>query len=211
MFAGDAGPAAAGVPRPVGDQHRLLPVGHLDHGPAVGIDDERRAVECQLVLPADPIEIGQRKAGGCDPAFDQVPADVVLVELIGTAVGDQQQFGTGIDEVGADVVEPDILADRKTDPDPAKGERLGQRPGGEHPLFIEGAVVGEFALEADEALLAVLGDDHRIVGLAPLDHDRAEHERGPRPGGCGDQSGSGLGGSAQKLGVEDEVFGRVAG
>ena len=78
---------------PIGDQQRFVPVAQLHDALAVGVDDEGRAVEHQLVLAADAVEIGDRKRRLQRAAANQPIALVVLVELVGAAVGHQQHLG----------------------------------------------------------------------------------------------------------------------
>ena len=53
---------------------------------AVGGHDDRVAVEDQVVLPADHVDVGERAAGLGGPTRDQLAADVVLVALVRRAV-----------------------------------------------------------------------------------------------------------------------------
>ena len=115
---------------------------------AIVVDDEARPVEHQLVLPADAVEIDQRQPGLDHPR--RGPARwrrSSLSSSYGLPLGTSSISAPASARCGADRLEPDVLADRHAELDPAQLDRLGQRPGGEHALLVEGAVIGQFVLE----------------------------------------------------------------
>ena len=57
---------------------------------------ERRAVEHELVLAADLVDVDQRQVALGDARDRDVEADVVLVAPVGRAVRHDQQFGAGL-------------------------------------------------------------------------------------------------------------------
>ena len=77
--------------------------------------DERRAIERQLVLTTDTVEVSDWKACLQSAGADNLLTLNVLIELVGAAVGHQQHFRTGVGEMRADDLLPDILADRDAD------------------------------------------------------------------------------------------------
>ena len=116
---------------------------------AVGVERERAAVEDELVLAADHVEIDEREAALDHPRDRDVLADGELVALIRRGVGNEQDLAAGFEDAFDRVRPPDVLADRNPDPDAAKHDRPRRRPGRKHPLLVEDAVVGQIDLEPD--------------------------------------------------------------
>ena len=104
----------------VDDEQLLLELRAAGEHRAVGGHDDRVAVEDQVVLAADHVDVGERAAGLGRPAGDELAAHVVLVALVGRAVDDEQELGAGAagQRHGAAVL-PDVLADDDGDVDPA--------------------------------------------------------------------------------------------
>src|SRR3546814_12562237 len=76
-----AGPATVGALRPAGDALLLLPVDQPVQGPPVAVEHERTAVEYQLVLPADAVQIDERQPRLGDPVREHpAPPPVVRSE-----------------------------------------------------------------------------------------------------------------------------------
>ncbi len=136
---------------------------------------------------------------------------IVLVELIGAAIGHQHQLGAGVGEVGADRFLPDVLADRQAELDAAELDRLRHGPGREHALLVEGAVVGELALEGSGDHSAALGEQQRVIVEPAFVDDGADEHR--RAGGVGrvDQPLGRLHGPSDKLGLQHQVLWRISG
>ena len=78
---------------PVRHQQRFFPIAQLADAFAIRMDNEGRAVEHQLVLPADAVEIDDRERGLQRAGAHQLVAKLVFVELVGTAVGHEQHLG----------------------------------------------------------------------------------------------------------------------
>ncbi len=76
----------------VDDEEVLVELRRPGEDPAVRGDDDRVAVEDQIVLPADHVHVRERAAGLRGPAGDELAAHVVLVALVGGAVEHQQQL-----------------------------------------------------------------------------------------------------------------------
>ena len=169
------------APAPLGERDRLLPGGKLRGETAVGIEHEGGAVEDELVLAADLVEIEKWQAGLGDARLGLVQAHVGLGPVEGRAVGRDEDFravlGKALGHVGA----PDVLADRHAEPDAAKGDRLRHRPLRKDALLIEDAVVGQIDLEAHRGDLARVKQRHRVIDLAALGPDRAREHGGARP------------------------------
>lgn len=77
-----------------------------DGGPAmlIGIQRERRAVEDQLVLAANLVQIDQRQPALGDPRHHDGQPEIGLVAGIGRAVRHHQDFGAGLGETFDDVL-----------------------------------------------------------------------------------------------------------
>jgi hypothetical protein len=92
----------------------------------------------------------------------------------------------------------------------AKHDRLGKRTGLEQAHFVEGAVVGQFVLEARRLDLALVEQGDPVEQRAVLDEDRADQHRraaiGRRPG----QQFQLSRGAFDQGRLEDQVLGRIA-
>ena len=75
----------------VRDQQRLLELGAPRDQAALGVDDDRIAVEDQLVLAAHHVHVGQRRAGLAGPPGDQFQPGLVLAPFVGGRVRYHQQ------------------------------------------------------------------------------------------------------------------------
>ena len=95
----------------------------------------------------------------------QQPADEACGDARHIDHGERVQDARAmVDEVGADVGVPDVLADGHADRDALDGHRLGQRTGREIALFVEHIRIGQFALEEGSDDLAVLCNNCAITG-----------------------------------------------
>ena len=137
---------------------------------AVGVEDERAALEHQFVLAADLVEIDQRQAAFDDPRHGDVLADRELVALIGRGVGHEQDFAAGLGDALDRVRPPDVLADRHADAHAAKRRSARARARAEHALLVEHAVIGQIDLEP-----------HRLDAPARRAARRRCRARRPRP------------------------------
>jgi hypothetical protein len=112
--------------------------------------------------------------------------------------------------VAAHVGEPDVLADRHADHDPAKYDRLGERTRLEQANFVESAVVGQLALEPGRLDPAFVEQRDAVIQRAVLDEDRADQHRRTAVAG-GPRELLQLGRRAfDQRGLEDQVLGRIA-
>ena len=114
---------------------------------AVGVDDERVAVEDELVLAADHVDVGERAAGLARPPRAQLEAHVVLVALVRRPVDDHEQSGAGVAHLGdRPAVLPEVLADGERDVDAVDADHGRARARDEVAELVEHAVVGQVVL-----------------------------------------------------------------
>ena len=192
-------------------QHDFLKFRQLESDRAIGIDRKRGAVEYQLVLAADLIQINQRQAGLDHAAERDVEPFLGFAAPIGRAVRHQEDFAAGfgqaLDHFGA----PDILADRYPDASALDHNRTGQRAGRENPFFVEHAVIRQIDLEADCLDPAAGEKGVRIVELAVLKPRRAdEHGWAAIAGVARQRFDRGAAGRLKRR-LEHQVFRRIAG
>ena len=128
---GRARPAArrSSAPRsPAGQRQRLDEAGRLRHQPAVGVEREGAAVEHQLVLAADLVDVEQRQPGLGHPRHGELQPQVLLAVLERRAVGDEQDLGPALGQALGHVLGPHVLADHDAEADAlAARQRQGQR------------------------------------------------------------------------------------
>jgi len=121
-------------------------------------------------------------------------------------------FGQAFDDVLVVApVGPGVLADGYPKPHATEAHRTGHGPGGEHPLFVEHAVIRQVDLEADGVDAPAGKERISIVELAVLDPRRPDEERGTAVAGfacqrldCGTASGL-------ERRLEHQVLRRIAG
>jgi hypothetical protein len=140
----------------------LLEGGHLVGELAVGVQDEARAVEDLVVLPAEEVEVDERQAR-LDHAGDHLGlTDIHLAPVIGGAVGHQQDLGPGFRKRFGHVVEPRVLADRHADAQGADAHGARRVARVVVALFVEDVVVGQVVFQDGRRNLTVLQD---VVGV----------------------------------------------
>ena len=163
---------------PRGERDALLPVRELHGNAAVGVHHEAGAVEHDLILSADAVEVRERQARFRDAHGGKREPFIILVELVGAAVRHEQDFRARLRKAFADVREPDVLADRHTETDAAEGKRTRQRSSREHALLVKHPVVRQFVLARPRLDLAAIEKRHRVVELAVFqEHAADEHGR----------------------------------
>ena len=176
----------------------------------IGVECEGAAVKHQLVLSADLIEIDQRQAA-FDHARDRNRHPlVVLAAPIGRAVGRQQQLRARLDQRLDNVGAPDILADRQAKAHAAKRNRPWRRTGGEDPLFVKHAVIGQVDLEAHRVDAPAVEQRVGVVAEAVFDPRRAHQQRRAAVRRLARQLLQRGAASLLKGGLEHEVFGGIA-
>ena len=211
----DAAPAVAGT-LPAHRRHLFAKRRKLERQRAVGVQPERGAVEDELVLAADLVDIDDRQVAFGHARDRDVEPDIVLVAPIGRAVGHHQKLRAGLRQRLDDIlvvapVGPDVFADRNPEAHAAKVDRAGRRPRSKHATLVEHAIVRQVDFQAHGGNRAAVEQAAAVVELAVLEPGRAdEHRR------------AGIGGFARKLldlgpagrlegRLEHEVFGRIAG
>ena len=196
---------------PDGVDHSLFPVRHLHPKRAFRADDEARPVEHDLILPADAVEISKRNAGIDRAALgDAVDAQLVLVDLVRAAVDAQEDIRALRCQMAADFGLPDILADRQAQHDALERHRLGQRAGQEIALLVEGAIVGQFHLEAHRRYFALIEQRHAVV-QGPVAHEnRADQHRRSAVSRRRRQRLDRDSGALDQRGLQDQVLRRIA-
>ena len=163
--------SAAAVSRPRGSSSRvrntgrtsrstmrtvLAELGHPGDQLALVVDDERRAVEDQLVLPADLVDVDDVAVGVLGPGGDHPLPLALPAREVGRAVGDHDELGAARGLLGdRSLRAPHVLADRDADLHASDLVQLqGLVAGGEVALLVEHGVVRQEAL--------AVGADHRV-------------------------------------------------
>ena len=176
--AGQAFPALAAAAELDG-RHLLAERGELGLERAVGAQHERAAVVDHLVLAADLVEIDERQAA-FDHAIDaELHAHVGLADLVGRAVGHQQDLAAGLGDAFDDVGRPHVLADRHADAHALEDQRPRHRARREDALVVEHAVVRQVDLVALADDLALVEADDGVVQLVVLAPRRGDEQRRP--------------------------------
>lgn len=153
---------------------------------AIGVGHHRRAIEHQRILPADHVEIGNRRAGLAGALRQQVVALRVLVAFERRGIRHQQQLRALRHGRGHRLGEPQVLADHHADRHALDLEHaiVAIRIDVEIAALVEHRVVRQFALAVgllDAAVAQHAGGvvHHAARRLRPTDHgDDAAHVRG---------------------------------
>ena len=204
----DAAPAIVCAP-PMGDRHTLAKRRKLRGERAVGVEHEGGAVEHQLVLAADLVEIDQRQTALRYPRNREVEASLGLVAPIGRTVRHQQDFPAGLRDAFDDVGAPDILADGNADPHAVEHDRARHGSRREHAFLVEHAVVRQIDLEALGLDAAAAEQEIGVVELPLLHPGRADQQRRSVVGGLARQNLDGGTARGLERRLEHEVFGRI--
>ncbi len=209
-------PADVAEPPPEGrrgidvrDEQVLLEPGRARDDLARVVEDDRVAVEDELVLPAD--EVAEReKRGRVARAGDEHLLPVLglpHVERRGGEVDDE--LGSREGQVGGGRARlPDVLADGRSDEDVADLDEDEVATLEEVPVLVEDAVVREEVLPV-HGLHATVGTDGARVREVAVEPG-SPHERDDARGRAGDLLER-LTRGAQEAGPEQEILGRVAG
>ena len=177
---------------------------------AVGVERERAAVERELVLTADHVEIDERQ-----PAFDDARdrdglANGELVALVRRGVGHEQNFAPRFEDAFDRVGTPDVLADRNADAHAAKDDRSRRRSGGEDALLVEDAVIGQIDLEPHRLDPPAIEERRGVIELAVLDPGQADQGRRPAVGGVAREFLAGRPAGLLESGLQHQILGRIA-
>ena len=194
----------------VDDEEVLLELARPGHEKALFVEDERPAVEHQLVLPADEIRVDDRHRRVGRPRREHRLAFGEAARVVRRAVEVDDHLcatgGLGEDRAGR---APRVLADRDADADAGddvEGARIRARC--EVALVVEHRVVRQELLAVHTVHAAVRAHGRRVVQVAPrlreADDRRAasgaRRELVERFSGLGDERGA-----------EQEVLRRIAG
>ena len=183
-----AAPAVV-APCPAQCRDVLDEVGQLRRDRQIAVEGKRGAVEDELVLAADLVEIDERQSAFGDACDRNRQPDVGLVARVRRAVRNQQNFGAGLGEALDDVLvilgffQPDVLADRHTDADAFDRHRPRGRPAREQALLVEHAVIRQIALVAERGDPPAVEQRASVKELALVDPGGADQHRGPAIGG----------------------------
>ena len=178
---------------------------------AVGVERETRAVEHELVLAANHVEIDERQTALDHARYGDILANGELVALIRRGVGDEKNLAARLEYAFDRIRPPDILADRDADAHAAKHDRTGRRPRREHPLLVEDAIVGQIDLEPDRLDPPAVEERHGVMELAVLDPGQADQRRRPAVGGQARELVAGCPARLLERRLQHQVLGRIAG
>ncbi len=129
---------------------------------------ERSAVENKLVLPAKLVAVDQRQSGLDHTRNNHLQTVLRPVFPVGRAIGNQQQLRAGFLQTLANLVVPDILADRQADAHTAEVDRSGQGAGSKNPFLVKDAIVGQVVLVANGLYLALVQQQGCVIDFAFL-------------------------------------------
>ena len=206
----DAAPARV-APLPDRARHHRAEGGQLRAEAAVGVERERAAVEHELVLSADHVEIDERQAALDDARHGDVLANGELVALVRRGVGDEQNFAARFEDAFDRVGTPDVLADRNADAHAAKHDRPRRRARREHALLVEDAVIGQIDLEPHRLDPPAIEQRHGVIELAVLDPGQADQRRRPAVGGVARELLAGRPAGLLERRLQHQILGRIAG
>ena len=147
-------------------------------GIALAVDHERRAVEDELVLSTNPIDVDDGQAGFPGPRRHDIAPQRLLPGVIRRTVGHDQYLCTRLLRGTCGSRKPDVLADDDADPDSCHLNHTGFTARREIPLFVEYRIVGQYLLAVDRADAAAARQAGRVVGL-PTATGKADEGAGP--------------------------------
>ena len=146
---------------------------------AVGVDDEAAAVEDEVVLAADLVDVDHRRVDLARATRAQVEPRVRLALLVRRAVDGQQQVDAHVSEFGdGAAVLPDVLADSDADARAVDVEHDGALAGREDAELVEDAVVGQEVLVVAGPDVSAVQHDEAVARLAVgvVGADRADDD-----------------------------------
>src|SRR5690606_6768089 len=110
---------------PFGNDDHLLPGGELHSEAGIGIKNEGGAIENELVLTADLVQVSEWQPALGDPRDRDIKAKVRLQPVEGRAVGRDDDLRAGFLQALDDVLLPDVLTNRHADTHAAHVHRSG--------------------------------------------------------------------------------------
>ncbi len=196
---------------PDGERDAFDELRHLEGERAVAIEAEGTAIEDQLILPAELVDEDQRQAGLDDAGERHLLALTGLVLPVGRGVGHDQHLGAGLGQALAHLLQPDVLADGKAEPEPAETDGAGKRADREDAHLVEDAVIGQFDLVAHRRDRAAVEQRDGVVALALVRPGRADDDARATVGGIGSERFDRLAAGILEGRLEHEVFRRITG
>src|SRR6185503_6338867 len=202
-------PKSVAVLLPCGEDDRLAEEGKTMGERAVSVHDERSAVEHELVLATDLVDVRERNAGFGRARSRQLEPFLELVDLERRAVRHEENLGASPSQMLADGGKPDILANWHAETNTAKRDRRRQRTWFEHALFVEDAVVGQLVLEAKLGT-SVRHERGGIVQTAIGSPGQRDYQRRPPRSGLAFELAQRARGRVHERRTEDEILGWIA-
>lgn len=142
------------------------------------VHDHAVAVEDQVVLAADEIDVGDDGVGLDRPARDEREPHLVLVALVGRGIDDHQQAGIRLEHPGQrSAVAPEVLADDDRDVGTVQVEHQQFVPGDEDPVLVEDRVVRKVVFGVARDHLAAMQHARTVL------RDRGRRIAGPEIAG----------------------------
>ena len=181
---GSAGSTRRGRQVEVDDQQVLGELRARASSVAVGVDDHRVAVEDQLVLAADHVDVGERRSRprrrGARTSWQP---DVVLVQLVRRAVDDDQQPGAGLAGSAANGPPSCQRSSQMVSATSTPPTRTTVQVGAGHEVavLVEDAVVGQVVLGVAGGHLAAVQHARRRSAAPAAGRPRAAVGAGPAP------------------------------
>jgi hypothetical protein len=129
----------------------------------LGVERDRAAVEHELVLTADHVQIDDRQACLGDALGEQRLALALLGDMIGRAVADEDDLGAGRAHRSAGLGLPNILTDRQAQLHTAELDDRRAAAGREIALLVEHGVVRQHDLAVPRDDLLVIEERGGIV------------------------------------------------
>ena len=159
------------------ERDRFVPARQLLHDVASRIHDERGAVEHELVLAADAIDVDERQSGLARPGADLQTPRLLLARVVGRAVRHRDHLRARFLRPPGRTREPDVLADQETDGGAVDVDdaRRASRP--EIPLLVEHRVIGELLLAVDRADATVGEHRERVVARTAVAFRKTDDDR----------------------------------
>ena len=174
---------------------------------AVGLHRERAAIEDQLVLATDHIDVDHRQAGFLNASARNGLAPCLRTDLIGRAVDGKQEIGAGLTGTRAGLRLPDVLADRQANAHAADIDNSRRTTLAKIPLLVEDFVVRQEPLAVPGEYLAVAKQDAGVEnGIVVVFRNAQQHGDTAH---FGQQTVERLLHRASKAAVKQEVFRRV--